>query len=86
MIFKKIKKSRKFLFLLKCSPFGQRDYWNCRQSQKITEQAGAELGQAQFSYQLDTGLVWDLTHLFAYFLTCMQVFLCACLLACFLTC
>ena len=50
------------------------------------KQAGAELGQAQFSYQLDTGLVWNLAHLFAYFLTCLQVFLRTCLIACFFTC
>ena len=47
------------------------------------KQAGAELGQAQFSYQLDTGLVWNLTHPYAYFLTCLiGCLLFTCLLPC----
>ena len=55
--------------------------WMC-----YIRQAGAELGQARISYQLDTGLVWNLANPFAYFLTCLQVFLHTCLIASFFTC
>ena len=64
------------------------------------KQAGAELGQAQFSYQLITGLVFIRACLFPYFLTGLLAYLvlmsyyyaclhtCSllvCFLACFLT-